>query len=164
MSSAKFINLLRADGELVETFADIGEIWKEWIKIYNADVPKKMFYIMYGWFDENQNWSQRLELDYMLINDIKYENKDMTTKKNRKLDTICMLVSIVRNDLIKLINRRSIGTHNMKITITRRDGHGTKSVHSKRRKKGEYNESFLTYHNTSHTQKTIAKDELKKKN
>ena len=150
VNSAKFINLLRADGELVETFVDIGEIWKEWIKIYNADVPKKMFYIMYGWFDENQNWSQRLELDYMLLNNIKYENNDMTTKKHRKLDTICMLVSIVRNDLIKLINRRSIGTHNMKITITRRDGHGTKSVHSKRRKKGEYNESFLTYHNTSH--------------
>ena len=52
------------------------------IKIYNADVPN-FFNIMYGWFDENQNWSQRLELDYMLINDIKYENKDMTTKKIR---------------------------------------------------------------------------------
>ena len=43
VNSAKFINLLRADGELVETFADIGEIWKEWIKIYNADVPKIFF-------------------------------------------------------------------------------------------------------------------------
>ena len=73
-----------------------------------------------------------------------------------------MLVSIVTNDLIKLINRRSIGTHNMKITITRRDGHGTKSVHSKRRKKGEYNESFLTYHNTLKT-KTNTNDEFKNK-
>ena len=88
---------------------------------------------MYGWFDENQNWIQHLELDYMVLHNIKYTNKGMNTKKQWKLDTICMLVLIVRKDLIKLINRRSIGTHNMKITITRRDGQGTKSVHSKKK-------------------------------
>ena len=36
----------------------------------------------------------------------------------------------------------------MKITITRRDGQGNKSEYQKRRKKGEFQQSFLKLHNT----------------
>ena len=58
-----------------------------------------------------------------------------------------MLISIVKNDCVKLINKRTIQTHNMKLTITRRDGQNTQSDHKKRRKKGKFQESFLSYHN-----------------
>ena len=157
VNSAKHIKLLRSDGELVETFVEICLVWKNWNRIYDVNVPQKMFYIMYGWFDEHPNWSNQLELDYMILNNIQYEKKHLTTNKPRTLDTICMLMTIVKNDCVKMINRRSMGTHNLKITITRRDGQGTKSQHSMRRTKGEFHESFLTYHNTLKNKKETVK-------
>ena len=67
VDSAKHNKLLRGDGKLVETFAEIGVEWKEYIKIHNVD--------------KNQNWSQHLELDYMSINNIQYTNASLTTQK-----------------------------------------------------------------------------------
>ena len=149
-ASAKDINLLRSDGEKVETFLELCTVWKEWNGMNNIDVPTKMFYVMYGWFDENPNWNKHMEEEYMTVNGLKYENKiltQLTTQKtlNRKLDTISMLISILKNDCVKLINKRMIQTHNMKITITRRHEQNTKSDHTKRRKKGKFQESFLSY-------------------
>ena len=156
--SAKHINLLQSDGESVETFLEVCAVWKEWNGMNNADVPSKMFYIMYGWFDENPNWIKEMETQYMAINNLQYKTEQTT----RRLNTIGMLISIMKNDCVKLINKRSISTHNMKITITRRDGHGTKSDHKKRRKKGKFQDSFLSCHNTlkiKHEINTVVKNE-----
>ena len=103
---------------------------------------------MYGWFDKNPNWMKQIEADYMTKTNVHYKYENKGQQKTQKLDTISMLISIVKNDCVKLINRRSISTHNMKITITRREGQGNKSEHRKRRKKGEFQESFLKLHNT----------------
>ena len=156
--SAKHINLLRSDGESVETFLEVCAVWKEWNGMNNTDIPNKMFYIMYGWFDENPNWIKEMETQYMAINGLQYKTEQTT----RRLNTIGMLISIMKNDCVKLINKRSISTHNMKITITRRDGHGTKSDHKKRRKKGKFQDSFLSCHNTlkiKHEINTVVKNE-----
>ena len=37
-----------------------------------------------------------------------------------------MLITTVKNAYVKSIHRRSIQTHKMKVTITRRDGNGAK--------------------------------------
>ena len=46
--AAKDINLLRSDGEKVQTFLELCTAWKEWNGINNDDVPTKMLYVMYG--------------------------------------------------------------------------------------------------------------------
>ena len=118
----KDINLLRSDGEKVQTFLELCTAWKEWNRINNDDVPTKMFYVMYGWFDENPNWIKNMEEEYMVANNLQYSSNILTqqtteNKTSKKLDTISMLISIVKNDCVKLINKRTIQTHNMKLTI-----------------------------------------------
>lgn len=120
VKSAKHIKLFQSDGELVKTFIEFCVVWKNWNRIYDVDVPQKMFYIMYDCFDEHPNWSQQLELDYMTLKTIQYKNKYLTTKRPRTLDTICMLMAIVKSDCVKMISIRSMGTHNLKITKTKR--------------------------------------------
>ena len=44
VSAAKYINLIRSDGEQVETFFEIYVVWKEWHKINNLDVPKNILH------------------------------------------------------------------------------------------------------------------------
>ena len=105
-ASAKNINLLRSDSEKVENVLEVCAVWKEWNGGNNADVPTKNFYIMYGWFDENPNWIEEMEADYMANNSVQYQNESETeqttaTQAPRKLNTIGMLISVMKNDCVK---------------------------------------------------------------
>lgn len=53
---------------------------------------------------------------------------------------------IVKNNHVKMINRRSLNTHKKKINITLKDGNGSTAIWKKRRKKGEFKTTFVTYH------------------
>ena len=92
----------------------------------------------------------------MLLNDVKYEenenksqkdNENDGIKKRKQSNTIGMFIKIVRNDHIKIINRKSIISHGRKITITNRDKNATVAEKRKMRRKGEITESFLSFHN-----------------
>ena len=48
-----------------------------------ADIPTKIFYVMYGWFDEHPDWSKVLEEKYMKTNYLMYN----TTKLEKKSKT-----------------------------------------------------------------------------
>ena len=51
VQAATHVQIKRVDGELVQTFAEIGNVWKYWNKKNIYDLPERMFYVMYGWFD-----------------------------------------------------------------------------------------------------------------
>ena len=59
----------------------------------------------------------------------------MKNKVNQKLS-----LTLVMKNVMNILHI------NLKI-ITRRDGQNTKSEHMERRKKGKFQESFLSYHN-----------------
>ena len=88
--AAKDINLLRLDGEKVQTFLELCTAWKEWNGINNDDVPTQMFYVMYGWFDKNPNWIKNMEEKYMVANKLQYSNNILTqqTTENKRSNHI----------------------------------------------------------------------------
>ena len=57
-----------------------------------------------------------------------------------------MLTTVIKNDHVKMMNRKSIKTDQTKITITVRDGSWWKSESKNIIKRGEYRKSFLLYH------------------
>ena len=160
--TAAYINMTRPeDGGIVQTYNEIGNVWKEWNGISMIDIPPKMFYLMYGWFDENPNWSRVLEKKYMKTHALIYNSKRLEQKSpNHKVrsNAICMLIQIVKNDHVKMINQKSLNTHQKKITITVKDGMGSTSVWKKRRKKGKFKSSFVTYHTNTKQDRAIQKE------
>ena len=152
VQAAKNTNMRRFDAEKVQTYREICNVWKYWNMNNDPHLPMKMFYVMYGWFDQNLDWSKQLETKYMFDNNMKYQKskgQKKETKHKEKLDAVRMLFTIVKNDHVKMINKRSLATHNMKITKTIRDGSGKNSESKrKRRKKGKYQDSILTFHCT----------------
>ena len=145
VQAAAHVQIKRVDGELVQTFAEIGNVWKYWNKMNIYDIPAKMFYVMYGWFDENPQWNKEMENAYMLKHGMKYEKADPVQRHRghkEKLNTICMLNTVIKNDHVKMLNRKTLKTHQTKITITVRDGSGSKSDYKKRRKKVSFKNRF----------------------
>lgn len=57
VSAAAHVNKRRCDGELVQTFKEIGNVWKYWNRINIYNLPSEMFYVLYGWFDKNPDWN-----------------------------------------------------------------------------------------------------------
>jgi hypothetical protein len=163
------VKMIRKDGESVQTFVDIGDIWRDWDLTDLTNIPKKIYYVLYGWFDEHDDWSTELENRYMLLNDIKYNDNENKVENNNEIDgikkrkqsnTIGMFIKIVRNDHVKIINRRSIISHGRKITITNRDKTATIAEKRKIRRIGEFTESFLSLHNIK--QKRNNENDIKK--
>lgn len=136
VNAAAYVNMRRFDGDVVQTYSEIGRVWKDWNAMNVADLPCRIFYVIYGWFDQHPQWSKEMENKYTELNKIQYEKEDLTIKlKNNKhnLDTISMLFTIVKNDHVKMINKKKLKTHQYKITITIRDRRGSKS-NSKKKK------------------------------
>lgn len=66
---------------------------------------------MYGWFDKNPNWITEMEADYITINSLQYKNKSGTEptteeKLHQKLNTIGMLILVMKKYCIKLMNKK----------------------------------------------------------
>ena len=59
-----------------------------------ADIPTKMFYIIYGWFDKNPNWSKVLEEKCMKTHHLIYNSKKLEKSPKHKVkpNAICMLI------------------------------------------------------------------------
>ena len=116
VQAAKITNMRRCDTEIVQTYREICNVWKNWNRNNDPHLPMKMFYVMYGWFDQNLDWSKQLETKYMFDNNMKYQKSrepKKETKHKEKLDAVRMLFTIVKNDHVKMINRKSLATHNM---------------------------------------------------
>ena len=100
----KYINQHTSDGEKVEIFLELCTVWEEWNRMNNADVPTKMFYIMYGWLNCNPNWIKNEGRIYggqqNLIRKRKLTQPKTKHQTTRMLDTVCILISIEKNNCV----------------------------------------------------------------
>ena len=55
----------------MQTFSDIGTIWRDWDEKNLTNIPQKVYYVLYIWFDDNLEWSKKLEIKYMILKNVK---------------------------------------------------------------------------------------------
>ena len=76
------VNMQRKDREFVHTFFEIGDIWRNWNGKNLSNIPAKIYYVLYRWFNKNLEWIKQLEQRYMIVNDVKYKGDEEKNHDN----------------------------------------------------------------------------------
>ena len=121
----------------VPNFESIGMSWKEDCSLRNAE---KVWWVLYGQFDNNVSWITNLENVVLDTCAFQYKNEEGFTKlmKNqaRKTSNIAKIIMYCRSELRKNIKRRGLREHG-------NDLEASNTARGTKRKKGEFQERFI---------------------
>ena len=82
--AAAKVNMKRKDGELVHFFWILVTYGKTRMKKNLTNIPRNIYYVSYRRFNENLDWSTKLEKQYMIFNDVKYKNDDEESNNDNR--------------------------------------------------------------------------------
>ena len=127
----------------VRRYAAIGESWRMDGSLGNAE---KLFQVLYGWFDTHPWWFEEMECDYMEKHGYQYHQagfaKGATNKGSKPTyGCIARLIKNQKNEMVKNINAKSVGSHGKKVTITR--DNITSENRNFKTQKGVFHHSFV---------------------
>ena len=88
----------KIERKCVSQFKEVREVIKQNTSI---DFMEKLFYVLYGWFDENESWSRDLEKRYMEENCYNYTRDRSSSHTARDKGCFEPLATAIKSDYVK---------------------------------------------------------------
>jgi len=142
---AQLLKVKGKDGMLVTDVFGIGESWKHNDSVTNAE---KMWNILFGQFDKQHGWETAMESDFMT--EYQWQYKELLLKEEchdaRNKGCIAKLMSLVKGELVKNVNKRSKKGHDKHLIKSSAPVERTsdgKPIYQKSTKKKLFSEKFI---------------------